>query len=786
MTQSALRLPDERALTEQTVVFKIGDGSSLRVDVLTERLFRVRQTAGSRWTESGMNRYGILTETFPAVSYESDGAGRIKTACACLTVDLSDGKVSLEDASGNVVEKMSASPRHEGMCKLSFSLVDDELIYGLGDSNRENIMRRGEAYEIWVMNVVSYIPVPMALSSKGWGMLLNSTWHNFFDVGKSDPSVMTCEAPYSELDYYLFTGEGLGGLLDVYTQLTGRPAVLPIWAYSLAYVCHQDVDAFGMMNECMEMHRNDIPCDILGLEPGWMATRYDYTTKKKWNDKKFHIPKWMNNGGPGTFLGALDRQGYKLSLWQCCDYDLSFFEEQQVADHAGKPFVEEVEHSADHDTAERDRKMILGYRPQHEDAVEQDEHLDGFRKKEEAEAMGGTVEEAPEPWYEHWKHFVVQGARAFKLDGANQVNVHPHRRWGNGMPDQQLHNLYSMMWGKQMSLGYEEQTQRRSMIYSACGYAGVQKYVASWAGDTGGGPKPLASMLNLGLSGHSNHSCDMEVFSLEGIHFGFLQTWAQLNNWCYWRQPWYLTDDAKQVFVYYAQLRNRLLPYLYSSAHQAGATGLPVMRAMPLAFPEETDGAYDRTQYMLGDALLVSAYTDALKLPAGRWLNWWTHEREEGPVEKAATYPGNRGGCLYVREGGIVPMWPIQMHVEAGFHRQVSFVVFPGRAASSFTLYEDDGETLEYRAGRVATTLVECQPLSGGQVKIVVHGREGTFAGMNETRDVTFSVYLDKAPGRIVANGEARFGWTWKGGENVATVKLDGVSAVEPLVLEIL
>ena len=105
------------------------------------------------------------------------------------------------------------------------------------------------------------------------------------------------------------------------------------------------------------------------------------------------------------------------------------------------------------------------------------------------------------------------GAQAFKMDGANQVLFHPDRKWRNGMDDAEMHNLYPVLLAKQMSRGYGDYTGRRAMIYTACGYAGTQQYAATWAGDTGGGEKPLVSLLNHGLSGHSNTSCDMQVYA---------------------------------------------------------------------------------------------------------------------------------------------------------------------------------------------------------------------------------------------------------------------------------
>ena len=788
-TQQAVRCPDGAPLSpSRSFVVTLQTGDALRVDVLSPRLFRLRHSASPSWTESALNRYGFMREDdfaeTPFAVESTAGACRIRTDECRLDICLLDGRVALS-RHGQPVAAMAAAPQTRDGCRLEFALADDERIYGLGDSSRESIMRRGARYEIWVLNVKSYIPIPLTLSSRGWGLLLNSTWHSTFDVGCAQPDRLVCDAPCSETDYYLFAGESLPALLDTYTRLTGRPAVLPIWAYSLAYVCHQDADAFRMMDEAMEMRRADIPCDILGLEPGWMSTRYDYSTRKAWHPQKFYLPPWAPKGN-STFLGALQRQGYKLSLWLCCDYDLSFFEEQSLAPDA--PPLQTTDIGEPRDSSDRDRKFRVGYTPKPTEAFEQDEHLDGFRKPSgQADDPQCTAGDAAEPWFQHLRPFVDQGACCFKLDGANQVNVHPDRHWGNGMHDQQMHNLYPLLWGRQMARGFEQHTGRRAMIYSAAGFTGVQQSVASWAGDTGGGPKPLASMLNLGLSGHSNHSCDMEVFSNEGIHFGFLQTWAQLNNWCYWRQPWYLTPDGLAVFRFYAQLRNRLLPYLYSSAHQAAQTGLPVMRAMPLAFPNETAGDHDRTQYLLGDALLVTAYTDRLRLPHGRWLDAWTHQRRQGPLATTADFPQNRGGCLLLREGAIVPEWPVQPHVERGFCDRLRLVVFPAATPSSFTLYEDDGISLAYRDGALARTVIDCLPEPDGAVTLRLHPRQGAFEGMNRSRHLELAVYLDRKPSAILVNGTALpdDAWSWQDDDACATCQADQPDADAELAIRL-
>ncbi|MDD4098251.1 MAG: DUF4968 domain-containing protein, partial [Lentisphaeria bacterium] len=232
------RLPDTAPLDRHSLVFNLQDRLQLRVDVLTSRLFRLRFSRNGAWTESALNRYRIYLPVAAHPDFtvaESAGAVRVVTAGAQLEVSRADGRFSLFNAAGESLVRQTEAPQVGPGFRYAWQLAPDERLYGLSDVSRENIMRRGETYEIWVRNVKSYIPIPVLFSSRNWGLLVNTTWRHQFDVGKADPDQLVCMAAQSEADFYVFTGDGYAGLLDEYTALSGRPALLPIWAYALTY-----------------------------------------------------------------------------------------------------------------------------------------------------------------------------------------------------------------------------------------------------------------------------------------------------------------------------------------------------------------------------------------------------------------------------------------------------------------------------------------------------------------------------------------------------------------------
>ena len=355
-----------------------------------------------------------------------------------------------------------------------------------------------------------------------------------------------------------------------------------------------------------------------------------------------------------------------------------------------------------------------------------------------------------EPWFEHLKKFVTCGAEYFKMDGANQTIEHPDRLCGNGMKDDEMHNLYPLLYSKQMCLGFREHTGRRASIFTPNGWIGLQRFPGTWTGDTGGGFKPLVACLNLGLSGHTYVTCDMDNTRPEGVHFGFLLPWVQLCSWAYWKHPWFLNEKNQQIFRDYDKLRYRLIPYIYSMAYKANQTGLPIMRALPMVFPEDLKCRQVMNEYMFGDSFLVSVFDKKTYLPEGEWIDYWTGAMHTGPKEFEYTPPENRGGGLFVKAGAIIPLGPDMAYVGQKPDTELILDIYPSQE-SGFVLYEDDGISYDYEQGVCAKTMISVTRKSKA-LTVDIAARKGAYAGMPEKRVYLLKVRLDKVPAKVILN----------------------------------
>lgn len=748
---------------------KINDGLTVSVEACSESIFRIKVSPRKDFTESLMERYELIKTDWSEVKTDiSDKGGvwTLKTPEYSLAINKKTGVMTVKDAKGGkVIREVRFLPEKEGLCGemrsfinekyaglkvadngggiigddngkfgevdkheipaadavsiLSFSMEDGERFYGGGSTSRDHIQHRGEFLRMWTTYQQTEIPMPFMMSSRGWGVYNNSTRKSFFDIGNQQKTKFNIINTFDEADFFLMMGKDMPAVLNEYTLVTGRTYVLPKWAYGLCFGPNMREEQFDILNDAVRFRQFDVPCDVFWLEPQWMEKRYDFSTKKKWNYDRFSPePYWLQDQYPKTmhnrlFIGKLRSMGFHLGLWLCEEYDLSIQEEDIIA-----------------------------------------------------ERTGGKLS-GQEHWMDHLTVFMDQGVEGFKLDPARTIDNHTNWEYYNGRTDKEMHNLNQVLLPKQMRELGRKYNGKRTWHHYCGGWSGTQRWTASTSGDNGGGKTALYDQLNLGMSGFLNTSCDVmsvpRELEMQGLHFGLFLPWVQINSWFSMMHPFYYAKEEQDIYRFYVKLRYSLAPYIYSMALEAAQNGMPIVRSMPLCFPDDRNCDDMTYQYMFGDNFCVGIFTNEIYLPKGTWTDAWSGEKI---VSKGETftreYPSNRAGLLFIREGAIIPTQPDVEYLGARPFDRVILKVYP-HGDSAYTMLDDDGESYEYENGGVASTLFESHERDGG-VEVVVNPVQGSFKGMPSEREYSFRIQRDSRPASVSLNGAAVQDWTYEDG----------------------
>ena len=748
---------------------KINDGLTVSVEACSESIFRIKVSPRKDFTESLMERYELIKTDWSEVKTDiSDKGGvwTLKTPEYSLAINKKTGVMTVKDAKGGkVIREVRFLPEKEGLCGemrsfinekyaglkvadngggiigddngkfgevdkheipaadavsiLSFSMEDGERFYGGGSTSRDHIQHRGEFLRMWTTYQQTEIPMPFMMSSRGWGVYNNSTRKSFFDIGNQQKSKFNIINTFDEADFFLMMGKDMPAILNEYTLVTGRTYVLPKWAYGLCFGPNMREEQFDILNDAVRFRQFDVPCDVFWLEPQWMEKRYDFSTKKKWNYDRFSPePYWLQDQYPKTmhnrlFIGKLRSMGFHLGLWLCEEYDLSIQEEDIIA-----------------------------------------------------ERTGGKLS-GQEHWMDHLTVFMDQGVEGFKLDPARTIDNHTNWEYYNGRTDKEMHNLNQVLLPKQMRELGRKYNGKRTWHHYCGGWSGTQRWTASTSGDNGGGKTALYDQLNLGMSGFLNTSCDVmsvpRELEMQGLHFGLFLPWVQINSWFSMMHPFYYAKEEQDIYRFYVKLRYSLAPYIYSMALEAAQNGMPIVRSMPLCFPDDRNCDDMTYQYMFGDNFCVGIFTNEIYLPKGTWTDAWSGEKV---VSKGETftreYPSNRAGLLFIREGAIIPTQPDVEYLGARPFDRVILKVYP-HGDSAYTMLDDDGESYEYENGGIASTLFESHERDGG-VDVVVNPVQGSFKGMPSEREYSFRIQRDSRPASVSLNGAAVQDWTYEDG----------------------
>ncbi len=203
------------------------------------------------------------------------------------------------------------------------------------------------------------------------------------------------------------------------------------------------------------------------------------------------------------------------------------------------------------------------------------------------------------------------------------------------------------------------------------------------------------------------------------------------------------------------ELRYRLLPYNYTLLREVCDTGLPPMRALWLHYPDDKEAAPIGEEYLWGRDLLVAPVVEKgakarrLYLPAGTWYDWWTGDKAVGPrwLERSvdlATMP------IYARAGAIIPLDPVRQYTGQSVSEPTTLQVHRG-ADGQFTLYDDDGKSLDYLRGQGAWTRITWDDKNS---RLAIEPDARSAASAQPERSFEIVVLPDKARQRVKYAGK--------------------------------
>lgn len=453
-----------------------------------------------------------------------------------------------------------------------FSLMPGEKIYGCGESATA-LNKRGQKLNLFVTDPQGpetpdmYKPIPFFFSDRGYGMFMHTSAPVTCDFGNTYIGATKLFMADEMMDIFLFFGDPKE-ILSEYTALVGRPEMPPLWSFGtwmsrITYFSEKEGREVAK-----KLRDNKIPSDVIHFDTGWFGT--DWQCDYQFAANRFDNPRQM--------LADLKDQGFHTSLWQ-----LPYFTPKN------KYFPELVEKGL----YVKNGRGMLPY----EDVV-----LD-FTNPE-------TVK-----WYqEKIGNLIGMGVGAIKVDfgeGAPLEGV-----YANGKTGLYEHNLYPLRYNKAVA-DITRETSGDNIIWARSAWAGSQRYPLHWGGDAAttnaGMEGTLREGLSLGLSGFPFWSHDIGGFVTESpenlyrrwLPFGMLTSHSRVHG-APPTEPWLYDKDFTDYFRDCAELKYKLMPYVYAQAKHASDNGLPMLRALLVEFPDDPGAWNVEDEYMFGNDILVA------------------------------------------------------------------------------------------------------------------------------------------------------------------------------------
>lgn len=732
---------------------------SIQISVLASDLFRVRYATTGSFSEPFSYSVIKAAEEWPPVDLELKelpGSLEIRTSQITCRVTRSSCRLAFLDRQGAALRTDAQGMAWNGeRVALSTALQPDQRLYGLGE-RAVGLNLRGHRLTLWNVDPQNYargadplyLSVPFCVelqSGVANGVLYDNSHRAVMDLGATREDEQTYVAEGGELCYYFMHGPSLSRVLERYTELTGRTPLPPLWAlgYQQSRWSYYPDSRVREVAHLLRQHR--IPCDALYLDIHYMDGYRSFT----WDPPRFPDPPGLLSELHGLGLRvvtAVDPHIKADRHYRVCAEGLKqrLFCTYPDGSPAGGPVWPGESYFPDM-TAEAARRWW-------------------------GDQFAGLLNDGVDGFWNDMDEPTVIGPTGDTLAGCVR-----HSWDGRGADHRRAHNVYGLLTVRATVEGLRRlRPNLRPFVLTRSGWAGVQRFAASWTGDNLSTwdhlRLTLPMVLGKGLSGLAFTGADVGGFS--GDADGeLLLRWTQLgaflplfrNHASIWsrdQEPWAFGEPYLSHIRSAIELRYRLLPYLYSALWQCSQTGAPVARPLAWDYPTDQLAVEMEDEFLCGDSLLVApvleqgATSRAVYLPPGTWYDWWSGVCRPGGERIEVTAPLERIP-LWVKAGAVVPLWPVRQHTGEPMPDRLTLEVYAGQGRS--VLYEDDGQTMAYTTGDWRTTELE-QRLADGALHLELT-RRGHFRPAWER--IEWRVHGLAGPSAVRVDDEPVADWQW-------------------------
>jgi len=537
--------------------------------------------------------------------------------------------------------------------------------------------------------------------SKRTAVIANNTEDLYSKDNMSEDEVMLIEVPYAKgVDVYFFEGPDIKTAVQRYNLFSGGGCLPPMWGLGILYRLFGRADQEKALELAESFRKDGIPCDIIGMEPGWQS--HSYSCSYTWDKLRFPEPE--------AIIKKLKEMNYKINLWE------------HVFVHPTSPIYEDLKpYSGDYE-------VWKGLVPD-------------LNIKQASRIFSQY----------HREQLVERGIDGFKLDECDSSDYTGGWSFPNcsefpsGMDGEQMHSLLGTLYQKTI-LSAISQTNRRTYGQVRSSHAQAASLPFVLYSDLYDHSDFIRGVVNAGFSGllwtPEVRQCETVEDLVRRLQTVIFSPQACINAWMIPNPPWLqfdhdknlkgeLLDNWKEVQNMckgILELRMSFIPYLYSSFAKYHSDGTPPFRALVMDYPQDTNTYVIDDQYMMGDSVLVAPVvagknTREVYLPEGNWYSFWNSKKYYGSKRYEIKVELEQIP-VFIKENTLLPLAnPIENVLPDTCFDIV--VQCYGEQCEPFTLYEDDGVSYDYIHGSYNHVLLTWKAGSCHSVD-----RKGNFQGI--------------------------------------------------------